>query len=165
MAAAIGQSVTIHLRDEADTLNVAACFQRALPQAGLVFLHGNLGAGKTTFVRGCLRAAGYQGKVKSPTFTLVEEYSLQGRTIYHFDLYRLTDPEELEWMGMRDYLRPDAICFIEWPERGEGVLPTADVDISLSIDGWSRNLSVKPVSKVGQTIVEDFCKSLADDGL
>lgn len=145
-----------HLLDEAETLDLAGRFYRALPPGCLVFLRGNLGAGKTAFVRGCLRAAGYQGAVKSPTFTLVEEYSLQGRAIYHFDLYRLADPEELEWMGIRDYLRPDALCFIEWPERGEDVLPMADVEVSIVIAGSARNLAVAANSAVGHEVLRSL---------
>jgi len=141
------------LPDEAATLAFAARFYRALPPGCLVFLSGSLGAGKTAFVRGCLRAAGHAGAVKSPTFTLVEEYALEGRAIYHFDLYRLADAEELEWMGMRDFLRPDALCFIEWPERGEGVLPLADVELSLSIDGSARNLEITANSVPGREVL------------
>jgi tRNA threonylcarbamoyladenosine biosynthesis protein TsaE len=148
-----GESVNIFLSDEAATLALAARFYHALPQGCLVFLWGNLGAGKTAFVRGCLRAAGHAGAVKSPTFTLVEEYVLQGRPVYHFDLYRLADPEELEWMGMRDYLRPDALCFIEWPERGIGVLPTADLDVSITIDGTARHALVTAHSPVGREVL------------
>lgn len=143
-----------HLPDESATLEFAGRFFRALPPGCLVFLRGNLGAGKTTFVRGYLRASGYPGKVKSPTFNLVEEYSLQGHAVYHFDLYRLSDPEELEWIGMRDYLRPDALCFIEWPERGEGILPKADVEIILDIEGSTRNLTILPISSIGQKVME-----------
>lgn len=126
------------LRDEAETLALAERVHSALPSGALVFLRGNLGAGKTTFVRGWLRAAGFSGPVKSPTFTLVEEYPFEDRIVYHFDLYRLNDPEELEWMGFRDYLRPDAVCFVEWPERGAGLLPRADLEISLEISGTGR---------------------------
>jgi len=143
-----------HLPDEAATLALAGRFFQALPTGCLVFLRGNLGAGKTAFVRGCLRAAGHQGAVKSPTFTLVEEYSLQGRDIYHFDLYRLADPEELEWMGMRDYLRPDALCFIEWPERGEGLLPMADVEVAIAIEGTTRNLELSAFSALGRAVLD-----------
>jgi len=170
MVAQTGQSVTvskrqqnlnytINLPNEAATLEFAGRFYRALPFGCLVYLCGTLGAGKTTFVRGCLRAAGYLGKVKSPTFTLVEEYSLQGHALYHFDLYRLSDPEELEWMGIRDYLRADALCFIEWPERGEGVLPYPDVEIDFAIEGFSRNLSVMPISSIGSKILEGLAST------
>ena len=108
----------------------ARLFERLRP-GQLIFLHGELGAGKTTLVRGVLRAAGFAGAVKSPTFTLVEEYALPGLTLFHFDLYRLNDPEELEWIGIREYLRPDALCFIEWPERGAGLLPAPDLELEL----------------------------------
>jgi tRNA threonylcarbamoyladenosine biosynthesis protein TsaE len=130
------------LRDEAETLALAERVHRVLPSGAVVFLHGNLGAGKTTFVRGWLRAAGFSGPVKSPTFTLVEEYPFEDRVVYHFDLYRLNDPEELEWMGFRDYLRPNAVCFIEWPERGAGLLPRADLDIRLEISGKGRTAQI-----------------------
>lgn len=99
----------------------------------VVFLRGDLGAGKTTLVRGYLRAAGYSGTVKSPTYNLVEEYEVSGQKIYHFDLYRLTDPEELEYLGMNDYFSNDSVCFIEWPDRGKGYLPAADIEINLII--------------------------------
>jgi tRNA threonylcarbamoyladenosine biosynthesis protein TsaE len=97
--------------------------------------------GKTTLVRGFLRAAGFTGAVKSPTFTLVEEYSLDERKIFHFDLYRLNDPEELEWMGIRDYFIPNSLCFIEWAERGAGFLPIPDAIISLTVQDLGRNIS------------------------
>jgi len=143
----------VTLRDEAETLALAGRVYRAMPSGGLVFLHGNLGAGKTTFVRGWLRAAGFSGPVKSPTFTLVEEYSFEDRVVYHFDLYRLNDPEELEWMGFRDYLRPNAVCFIEWPERGAGLLPRADLDISLEIAGTERIADIVSETAQGQEIL------------
>lgn len=144
----------MQITSEAETLGLAARFYRELSSGCLVFLKGNLGAGKTAFVRGCLRSAGHQGAVKSPTFTLVEEYALQDRMLYHFDLYRVTDPEELEWMGMRDYLRPDSICFIEWPEKGAGLLPSADIEIEIEIQGSSRSFQFQARTEVGEQVLE-----------
>lgn len=143
----------VNLSDEPATLEFAGRVFRALPSGCLVFLHGNLGAGKTTFVRGCLRAAGFSGAVKSPTFTLVEEYVLPDRTLFHFDLYRLNDPEELEWMGIRDYLRADAICFIEWPERGEGLLPEPDLVVDLHIENSGRRAELSAGTEGGRDVL------------
>ena len=113
-----------------------------LPEKCLVFLSGQLGAGKTSLVRGLLRGAGFEGTVRSPTYSLVEEYRLSQITIYHFDLYRLKDPEELEWMGMSDYLNDKALCLIEWPEMGDGFLPQADVKLSMNVVGDWRELQI-----------------------
>ncbi len=131
-----------YLKDTEATEQFGAKLWADLPEKSLIFLHGELGAGKTTLVRGFLRAAGYNGAVKSPTYTLVEEYSIADRKIFHFDLYRVVDPEELEWIGIRDYFDQDCVCFIEWPEMGQGFLPKPDLVIKLLNEGQGRSIEV-----------------------
>ncbi len=123
-------------------LALGARLARQFPHGGLITLHGDLGAGKTTLVRGLLRELGHTGVVKSPTYTLVEPYRVGGRDIYHFDLYRLADPEELEYMGIRDYLRPDALCLVEWPEQAGDALPAADLRVAIHHQGSARSVSL-----------------------
>ena len=117
------------LTGEAATMALGAALASAGLSRGAVYLAGELGTGKTTLVRGFLRAAGVTGTIRSPTFTLVEEYRVGASTVGHYDLYRLSDPEELEFLGLRDHLAADALLFFEWPERGAGVLPRPDLDI------------------------------------
>ena len=139
------------LGDEAATLTSGALFAKGV-QAGLVvYLHGDLGAGKTTFVRGVLHALGHVGKVKSPTYTLVESYQIDinevfNYTFYHFDLYRFTDENEWEAAGFRDYFNPQSVCMVEWPEKAEHVLPTPDVHVQLSMLTLDSNISVSTIS-------------------
>ncbi|MCD6046769.1 MAG: ATPase [Gammaproteobacteria bacterium] len=128
------------LPDLQSTLKAAQEIAETIHAGQVVYLHGELGAGKTSFVQGLLRAWGYHGAVKSPTYTLVEPYEFSQFTVYHFDLYRLKDPAELGFMGVEEYFSPESICLIEWPERAEGYLPKADCIIELSYDGEGRDL-------------------------
>ena len=123
-------AVIRELADAEATEQLGAQLARAATPA-VVYLHGDLGAGKTTLVRGLIHALGYDGKVRSPTYTLVEPYACKPCTVSHLDLYRLADAEELEWLGLRDMLEEPSLLMIEWPERGEGQLPTADLSIDI----------------------------------
>lgn len=118
-----------------------------------VFLNGVLGAGKTSFCGAVLSAFGHSGAVKSPTYTLVEPYVFDHLTVYHFDLYRLGDPEELDYMGIRDYFDAHSVALIEWPERGRGFLPHADLVVSLNPSAMGRNLECVAGSKKGEAIL------------
>ncbi len=135
----IGEEMTVRLGELlSEDLASAA---RTRGSAVLVFLEGDLGAGKTTLTRGILRALGHEGPVKSPTYTLVEPYSCGGIEVFHFDLYRLHDPEELEYMGVRDYFAKKALCIVEWPDRAGGMLPEPDAVVSIT-HGQGRRFAV-----------------------
>lgn len=130
---------------------------RAATGGAIIYLQGELGAGKTTLSRGVLRACGHEGAVKSPTYTLVEPYELAAVTVYHFDLYRLVDPEELELMGIRDYFRPGVLCLVEWPQRGAPLLPAPDVTVTLAAAGEGRRVEIIANSANGCAILDRVC--------
>ncbi len=141
----------IKLADEIATSKIATQLAQAF-SAGVVYLVGGLGAGKTTFTRAWLHAKGHKGAVKSPTYTLVEPYQIAGQPVFHFDLYRLNDPFELELMGIRDYFEDQhALLLIEWPQKGEPVIPAADLQLTLQIadDDITRQLKIEAFSPIG----------------
>ncbi len=138
---------------EAEQETLGARLRAAMDGGGVVYLHGDLGAGKTTFVRGFLRSLGHQGAVKSPTYTLVEPYEIAGRRIYHLDLYRLGDPEDLDYLGIRDMLDDEAVLLVEWPERGAGELPPADIRLDIEYLGAGRRLLFSPETHRGRGIL------------
>lgn len=120
----------------------------------IIYLEGDLGAGKTTLVRGLLRGLGHAGPVRSPTYTLLEGYQLAGRSIHHLDLYRLADPEELEYLGIRDICDGRSILLVEWPGKGVGVLPAADLVLRVRHAGAARILELIPCGRGGEAFAE-----------
>lgn len=141
------------LADEQATINfgqkLANQVKNVLKQGIVAYLNGDLGAGKTTLTRGFVQGMGHKGSVKSPTYTLVEPYELAPWTIYHFDLYRLADPEELEFMGIRDYFNDSSCCFVEWPEKGVGLLANADISINMAYLDEQRLVKLQAHSELG----------------
>ncbi len=138
----------VDIADEQEMEQLGATLARLVKAPMLIRLQGDLGMGKTTFARGFLRQRGHSGNVKSPTYTLVEPYELESGAVYHFDLYRLCDPEELEYMGIRDYLEQD-IVLIEWPERGGALLPDADLELQISAQDQHQDQEGRQVAIQG----------------
>lgn len=131
----------VFLADEEATLAFGRHIATVTGGRGLVTLQGDLGSGKTTLSRGLIRALGHTGAVKSPTFTLVEPYELATGQVLHYDLYRLNDPEELHFLGVRDFLDGDALTLVEWPERGRPWLPAPDLALQLQVSGSGRQVN------------------------
>jgi tRNA threonylcarbamoyladenosine biosynthesis protein TsaE len=147
-----------YLEDEAATAALGAALARAISPGLTIYLRGDLGAGKTALTRALLHAAGHTGHVKSPTYTLAEPYSvtIAGRRteVIHFDLYRMASPEEFLDAGFRDYFNHDTISIVEWPEKGGSVLPTPDIDISLSVSGPGRVVELQGLSEQGSQCLD-----------
>ncbi|WP_166425403.1 tRNA (adenosine(37)-N6)-threonylcarbamoyltransferase complex ATPase subunit type 1 TsaE [Paraglaciecola sp. 20A4] len=149
---------SFYLADEQATTELAAKLAILCSTATVIYLEGDLGAGKTSFCRGFIHGLGYVGRVKSPTYTLVEPYEINGWRIFHFDLYRLSDPEELEYIGIRDYFDDDCICLIEWPDKGYGLLAAADLHISIEFIDDSRSITVQANNEYGQKLLSDLAQ-------
>ena len=124
----------------------------------LIFLEGDLGAGKTTLARGFLRGLGHRGAVKSPTYTLIEPYEIDGRKVYHLDLYRVADPAELDYLGLREMLAEEAVLLIEWPERGAGWLPPADLRIFIRHHARGREITLAAPGPRGEGPLSMLCE-------
>jgi tRNA threonylcarbamoyladenosine biosynthesis protein TsaE len=141
------------LPDEQATAGFAARMAGAVDDGAVIYLHGDLGAGKTSFARAFLQALGVGERVKSPTYSLVESYRLAARTAWHLDLYRIADPGELEWLGLDTLADPGALVLVEWPERGAGALPAPDLQIDLAYAGTGRTVQVAARSPRGERLL------------
>ena len=143
----------MYLEDDTSTLELGASVARLCRAPLVLYLRGDLGAGKTTFARGFIRALGHSGRVKSPTFSLQESYIIENTILFHFDLYRIQDPGELEFIGIRDASgEADSICLIEWPERGEGAIPKADIELAFRHAGEGRQVDLHGRSEKGRSV-------------
>lgn len=143
---------TLFLPDEEATVAAGARLASASGGHGVIALHGNLGSGKTTLCRGLIRALGHTGAVKSPTYTLVEPYELGGMRVLHYDLYRLSDPEEVEFLGMRDFLDGSTLTLIEWPEKAIGFMPPTDLELTLEVASTGREISWRALTPHGEKL-------------
>ena len=149
-------AITIELSDERATQTFGERLGQLAGLGTVVYLYGELGSGKTTFVRGFLKGKGYFGRVKSPTYTIVESYDKAQLPIHHFDLYRFKDPEEIEYLGIRDYLYGNNIILIEWPEKGKGYLPNPTLKLTLEIIDRGRKVHLAAANLLGQEIIDKY---------
>ena len=142
------------LAAEADTLALGAALAPCLKGGMVVYLIGELGAGKTTLARGILRGLGHTGKVKSPSYALVEPYEVSRLYLYHFDFYRISDPKELGEAGFREYFGSDAVCLVEWPENAAGMIPPADLQLEVTVLASGRGVAIRSETEDGERCVE-----------
>ena len=146
-------TVELHGLDEARLVVLAARLAPAVRAGGTIYLHGDLGAGKTTFARALLQALGVGARIKSPTYSLRESYRVDGYDVHHLDLYRIADPGELEWLGLGEIADGTSLVLVEWPERGAGALPAADLELSLVHAGAARDLCARASSSRGEAML------------
>lgn len=144
----------IDLADTTETERLGASLAGRISAPCIIWLEGDLGAGKTTLARGLLHALGHAGNVKSPTYTLVESYRLRDFSLFHLDLYRLADPEELEFLGIRELTGDDTVLLVEWPARGAGFLPPPDAVLTLAIDGDGRRATLQARTPRGERLID-----------
>jgi len=144
--------IRLHIRGEDAQDAFGRRLAEHLEPPCVIYLEGDLGTGKTTLVRGVLRGLGHQGSVRSPTYTLIEPYEIAGFHLFHLDLYRLGDPEELEYLGLRDLLDGDSVLLVEWPGRGAGALPPPDLSIRISHAPPGRDLELLPRGEIGERL-------------
>ena len=155
-----GDGFRAHLGDESDTAAAGSALADAIRPGLIVYLIGNLGAGKTSLVRGALRALGYDGKVKSPTYTLIEPYVVSSLHLYHFDFYRFNFPEEYLEAGLDEYFSGNGACLVEWPDKAAPYVAKPDVEVHLEVDGSGRRIEVTALSEDGRTCARKMYSNL-----
>lgn len=155
-----GACLRAHLPHEADTIAMGAALAQTLPSTLQIWLQGNLGTGKTCLTRGMLRALGHEGKVKSPTYTLIEPYTVSRLNLYHFDFYRFSSAEEYLDAGLEEYFAGDGVCVVEWPDKALPYLPTPDLEIRLETQHAGRLIEVHGITAAGQKCLIELRKVL-----
>jgi len=146
---------SLHLAAEDDTLALGRALAPLLQPGMVLHLCGDLGAGKTTLARGILRGLGFEGRVKSPTYTLLEPYKFSRLYLYHFDFYRFLDPQELEESGFREYFNSASVCLVEWPEKAPD-LPTADLTVDMRAQAQGRTTAITAHTEVGRRCLDQL---------
>jgi tRNA threonylcarbamoyladenosine biosynthesis protein TsaE len=148
------------VNDEAAVCDLAAVFAGAVRPPAVIYLRGDLGAGKTTFARAYIHALGFEGYVKSPSYGLLELYQAGGQRVLHLDLYRIEDPEELEYLAIRDQFDDTTVLLVEWPDRGAGRLPAPDLVLHFVEEGSGRIIECEPVSPTGLELSERVLRNI-----
>lgn len=160
----VAPALALHLPDEAATLALGARIASAVGPGLSIHLCGELGAGKTTFARGLIRALGYEGKVKSPTYSLVELYTVSRLHLYHFDFYRFNDPKAWQDSGFREHFNEASVCLVEWPERAGAGLPWPDLRITLAPASSGRDVKLEAFSEAGRKCLKSAAERFSDPG-